>query len=276
MTTFIAPGKVVLVGEYAVLDGAPAIALAVDRGVRCEVTPSESTRISTPSGDTRFVAPALAHATPAHYRFTVHNPAGLEAKPGFGGSAAACVCACLAAGRPASDAAAIHHQVQGGGSGIDIATSIHGGMIRFEAGNVQPLKPVVPVVIWSGSSAQTQPMVDRFLDWSSRTAFAEASRAIVDAFPEDPIAMLAENGHLLMDMATQTGLSYMTPVHASIRSLARRFGGAAKPSGAGGGDCAVALFPDQAATSDFIQAAESAGRKCIPIAVAGPAGPFLG
>ena len=33
-----APGKVILCGEYAVLDGAPAICMAVDRRARVEIT----------------------------------------------------------------------------------------------------------------------------------------------------------------------------------------------------------------------------------------------
>ncbi len=86
---FVAPGKLVLVGEYAVLDGAPAIALAVDRGVCCEVVDQPTMQIDTPEGDDRFVRPALATAPPAHYRFTHHNPTELREKPGFGGSAAA-------------------------------------------------------------------------------------------------------------------------------------------------------------------------------------------
>ena len=54
----LAPGKLVLIGEYTVLDGAPAAVLAINRGVRCEVLPGSG--ISTPDGDTRFVAPARA------------------------------------------------------------------------------------------------------------------------------------------------------------------------------------------------------------------------
>ena len=36
-----APGKLVALGEYAVLDGAPAVVLAVDRYVEAAVGPSE-------------------------------------------------------------------------------------------------------------------------------------------------------------------------------------------------------------------------------------------
>jgi len=270
MTTVFAPGKLMIVGEYAVLDGAPAIAVAVDRGVRCSVDPADSVQIETPTGDDRFVRPALQH-TSAAYRFSDWNPTALDDKPGFGGSAAACVAACIAAGRPATDAIDIHRRVQGGGSGVDVAVSIHGGMIRFEAGHITALEPVIPVVVWSGQSAQTQPLVDRYLAWASRDDFIKASREIVDGFVDDPIAMLNENGHLLMHMGTETGIPYMTPSLAGIGGLARRFGGAAKPSGAGAGDCAVALFPDPDARSAFEAACAERGRTVIPVTIAGPA-----
>ncbi len=36
-----APGKLVILGEYAVLTGAPALVLAIDRYCRAEIAPSE-------------------------------------------------------------------------------------------------------------------------------------------------------------------------------------------------------------------------------------------
>ena len=51
MTTIVAPGKLMIAGEYAVLDGAPAIALAVDRGVQCTIQVDDCLRIDTPDGD---------------------------------------------------------------------------------------------------------------------------------------------------------------------------------------------------------------------------------
>ena len=101
--TVFAPGKLVIAGEYAVLDGAPAIVLAIDRGVRCDIEPANTLTITTPDGDDRFVRPALQDAPAAHYRFSAWNPTDLPEKPGFGGSAAACVAACIAAGRPAQE-----------------------------------------------------------------------------------------------------------------------------------------------------------------------------
>ncbi|MDP6934960.1 MAG: hypothetical protein QGG40_18710, partial [Myxococcota bacterium] len=186
----LSPGKLVLVGEYAVLEGAPAIVLAIDRGVRCEV--HEGDGIETPDGDARFVLDALGAAPAALYRFSVWNPVNLPEKPGFGSSAAACVAACRAADRPLPDAYEIHREVQGSGSGVDVAASIHGGMIRFEGGSVDALEPILPVVIWSGRSAHTGPRVEQFLAWSRRAAFVRASQEWTSRFTVEPVATVRE------------------------------------------------------------------------------------
>jgi phosphomevalonate kinase len=270
MTTIAAPGKLMIAGEYAVLDGAPAIVLAVDRGVRCDIAVSDHLHIETPDGDDRFVRPPLEGHI-GHYRFSAWNPTDLPEKPGFGGSAAATVAACLAAGRPAEDAVEIHRAVQGGGSGADVLASIHGGMIRVHQGQVTALSPIRPVVVWSGESAQTQPRIDHYRSHADRQRFISESTAIVDAFADNPIAMLRENAELLMNMSVETGLAYMTPALAMVSDVARSLGGAAKPSGAGGGDCAVALFPDEGTERAFIEAISARGLTVIPVGLAGPA-----
>ena len=271
MTTIVAPGKLMIAGEYAVLDGAPAIALAVDRGVQCTIRVDDRLRIDTPDGDDRVVRPPLEGHI-GHDSFRAWNPTELPEKPGFGGSAAACVAACLAAGRPAIDAVGIHRTVQGGGSGADVLASVCGGMVRVVDHTATALTPIKPVVIWSGNSAKTQPRVEHYLAIRDRADFIRASTDIVLHFADDPIAMLRENADLLMHMSVESGLPYMTPSLAGIRTLARRYGGEAKPSGAGGGDCAVALFPDLEAEHAFIAAVTERGRAVIPVNVAGPAG----
>lgn len=267
--TVLAPGKLVLVGEYAVVDGVPAVVIAIDRGVRCRVRPVEGPlRITTPDGDSRFVAPALEGAPPAHYAFDAWNPVELPGKPGFGGSAAACVAACVAAGRPATDAVAIHHRVQGSGSGIDVLASIHGGMGCTGHGRWEALPPVLPAVVYSGRSARTGPRVQRYLALPDRTAFQRESAAITAAFPADPLAALQASAALLAQMAAQAGLDWLSPGLARIMALATDHGGAAKPSGAGGGDCAVALFPDPDRQEAFSAACLREGLPPISVEVA--------
>jgi phosphomevalonate kinase len=275
MRRFVAPGKVVLLGEYAVVDGAPALVAAVDRGVACSVSRSDGLTIQSPAGDA-FVWPALrsAEAPPAWYSFSAWNPVPLSAKPGLGHSAAAVVVAILAARTlkglrakaPDLFAAAslVHREVQGSGSGIDVAASAWGGVIRFEGRAATPARRVEPVIIWSGSSAKTGPRVEAYQAWKARSRFVRRSGELVEQFESDPIRALDEARRLLEDMAAKAHIEYQTPALDRIAALAADHGGAAKPSGAGGGDVAVALFADPDAQRAFERAVQRAGFAVIP------------
>ncbi len=278
--TVVAGGKIVLLGEYAVVDGGPAWVAAVDRGVACRVTSAPALEIVTP-GDDRFVRAALTEvrAPAARYTFADWRPVEATTKVGLGGSAAATVAAVLAglsargaAARPAEVheiAHRVHHGVQGSGSGIDVAASALGGVLRFQPGrDVLPGPPIVPVVVFSGASARTGPRVQQYLAWSPRQAFVADSTALVEAFPDSPIPALREAGRLLRAMAEQAGIAYWTEAIDRIVQLAEAHGGAAKPSGAGGGDVCVALFDDPEAEERFVDDVKSAGFLHIPIALA--------
>ena len=129
-----APGKVVLSGAYAVLDGAPAIVAAVDRyavadSARAPDFVSEEVRAALGDRPAPFVdARALRQGS---------------RKLGLGSSAAILV-ASLAAlelerepelshgelvERVIDRALVAHARAQGGGSGIDVAASAYGGVI---------------------------------------------------------------------------------------------------------------------------------------------------
>ena len=250
--TILVPGKIVLAGEYAVLDGCPALALALNRGVGCHIQQGKG--ISTPNGDTSFVAPFLAqHAHTKHYHFFNWNPVvefGKD-KPGFGGSAAACVAACIAAGEALEKAFSVHHSVQGSGSGIDVAASIHGGLIEYTNGHSIPKPTITPLVIWSGSSAKTGPRVQQYLAWKERNTFVEECHQIIAEFERAPLEAISTLYVLLSNMAEQAHIPYNTPNIQHIVKMVRDMGGAAKPSGAGGGDCVIALFLDEQARWEF-------------------------
>jgi phosphomevalonate kinase len=268
----LAPGKLFVLGEYAVLDGAPALVAAVDRGVRCEVH-SGPFGIESPHGD-RFVRPALdyAQAPPARYVFSDWNPPGLPGKGGFGGSAAATVAACAAAGLTGDELEAValrsHRAVQGSGSGMDVRASVRGGLRRYEAGASGPPLPKPPLVaVWSGHSSFTGPRVQRYRDWDDRDGFLRRSRELVELFEADPVHALDQAWRLLCVMGTLSGVAYATPGLARIVALAREHGGAAKASGAGGGDVAVALIPDPEARRNFEQACALEGLTPVPIQI---------
>ena len=276
----LAPGKIVIVGEYSVLDGAPAVVAAVNRGVACEVLPASERRTTTPDGDTRFVTPALdaAGAPAAHYVFSAWNPPQTSTKAGLGGSAAATVAA-VVAGRALRGltpdptavhalAHQVHHAVQGSGSGVDIAASAHGGVLVFQEGSVRSVTCPLPVVVYAGTSAKTGPRVLQYRALVERTDFIAASRAAVARFLEDPLGGLRDARTALTNMTDQAGIAYWTPGLRGIVELAAAHGGEAKPSGAGGGDSAVALFADDDARSCFVTACEDAGFQVIPTRLA--------
>ncbi len=262
-----ASGKLVLLGEYAVVRGGAALVTAVAHGVSCTVTPADSLRIQTPTGDDRFVRAALeaVDAPAADYVFTDRAPLDTPGKPGMGGSAAATVAALRAGGFPGSPdelcalGIQVHRAVQGSGSGIDIAAAALGGGLHFRDGQATPAVLPDPVVIYTGTSAKTGPRVEAYQSWaaanpSDHAAFVASNDRLVSRFPDAPIDTAREAWRLLCQMTEAAGIDYRTPPIDALVAAAEAAGGAAKPSGAGGGDCVVAFVPDPAGFSGVCRA----------------------
>ena len=71
------------------------------------------------------------------------------------------------------------------------------------------------------------------------------------------------------------GLGALVPLlYTNTRSPGRECGGAAKPSGAGGGDIAVAVFPDPDARTFFLDRCTRAGLPPVPVRLAPGAAPL--
>lgn len=192
-----APGKLMLAGEYVVVErGTPALAVAVDRRVTVEAhvdssggwrVTSEAAGLSdAPVSQSPFIAEALARVpgVPRSGRLVVTSQAALGPdKAGLGTSAALCVAAFAAFHRLAGnlgppDLAPIigaHRAAQGGrGSGYDVATSLLGGIAIFtpglgvEAPKVERVpwpKGLVATVFKSRRGASTSAMLARVAAW---------------------------------------------------------------------------------------------------------------
>jgi len=272
----LAPGKLFLIGEYAVLDGGDAIVAAVNHGVRCEVEVGHG--VQTPDGDSRFVDAALAavSAPVRSYRFSVWNPLPTQHKVGLGGSAAACVAAIAAARMACGEtlrqadlalAMQVHLEVQGSGSGRDVMASYYGGLSHFQGRSRRALDPLPITVVHSGQPASTGPRVEAYKAISNRADFLQEAKSLVDSFQDAPVQSLHDYGRLLQDMAIRAGFTYSTDAHARISELATAHGGSAKPSGAGGGDIAVALIPEEDARAAFVAACAQQGLAEIPLKI---------
>jgi phosphomevalonate kinase len=146
-----APGKVVLSGAYAVLEGAPAIVAAVDRYVIADT--DRRAEFDAPE-----VAAALSTAPFEGARAPFFDSSALRengSKLGLG-SSAAIVAASLAAlaletdptldpdalvARVLEPALIAHRKAQGGGSGIDVLTACVGGVVLARKGRSSDIPP---------------------------------------------------------------------------------------------------------------------------------------
>jgi len=215
-----APGKVVLLGEYVVLDGAQALVMAVNKRCRAELGPVPGDR-----GSLEMRMPALqvsdfgrGELTGSSLLDTLIGSADLGPpwpvwaaaidsseffsaglKLGLGSSAAALVAFAGAswatAGKPGqpglSELIACHRSFQGGaGSGIDVAAALTGGVVKFSLspvgepriGSVQLPKSVGFAGIFAGGSASTPGLVGQYRQW------ADAGSGQADALRQRLIA----------------------------------------------------------------------------------------
>lgn len=301
-----APGKLILAGEYAVLDGAPALVVAVDRRAvaRLGATPRGSSPFLIAVADEIAARRGAADpAARAALEISVDSTAFYEriTKLGLGSSAAVTVAAtALALGTVDRDevlavALAAHARAQGPrgtpGSGADIAASVHGGTLEFSRpGGTGPCRiqhrrwpaSVALVPFFTGTPADTGHLVARVQSArasnpvavdAALAAIADASRAACAALTAPPeLASLALIGALALAanatdrLAIAAGIDLVPSCVTRARSLLARLGGTAKTTGAGGGDVGIAVFP---ATVDGIEVARlliEAG--CQPLRIA--------
>ncbi len=167
-----------------------------------------------------------------------------------------------------------HRSVAPEGSGADVAASVLGGLVRFqrdaESGAVLEATPVAfPAgtqvrVVWTGREARTSDLVRlvRGLAETDRAAYERAMGALRDAAALLCEAVAANDAAALVratsvhhDAMARLGEASGAPIVeaglAQAATLARKHGGAAKPSGAGGGDVALAFFADADSANAF-------------------------
>jgi phosphomevalonate kinase len=272
-----APGKLVLTGAYAVLEGAPAIAVAVSRGAI-----ADSSRVAlsaTPEVQAAIGDRAAPHAD-ASSMFVGGRKLGL-------GASAAILVASIAAlengdladaevrERLFTRAREAHARAQSGGSGIDVAASVFGGAIEYVMG--APVKSVVlPYglrieVFACGTSARTTDLratVDRHARenkaahdvlMSDLCSIARAGSLAVQTGDGDAfIDALRRTARALDRLGTAAKIGIVPSGFDALEALAAGEGAAFCVSGAGGGDVAVYVGRSKPST-EFLQRAHALG-----------------
>lgn len=259
-----APGKLVLTGAYAVLEGAPAIVVAIDR-----YAIADASRIDpNPSPEVRQAMREAPAVDASAFFDKKGNKLGL-------GSSAAVLVAAIAAREAAIDRAAIferaraaHARAQGGGSGVDVAASTFGGALCYRMG-AAPEKVTLPVrfrAYFSGASARTSDLVARVraarADLGALAEAAEAAARATDARGFVEAAVRTERA--LEALGRAADLPIVPPAFAELARLAEQEGAAFLPSGAGGGDVGVWLGAHEP-SAEFARAASRLERLDLSI-----------
>jgi mevalonate kinase len=274
-----APGSVMLLGEYAVLHGEPALVCAVDKRMTVTLTPRRDDTIELISTlghyqvslsnlnvvpPFQFVLTAIKHY--AHYLaqgFTLHIESEFSHQIGFGSSAAVTVATvavlCNWLGLMHSKEAWIHsarhivQNVQGTGSGADVSASVMGGVVAYQMDPLyaECVSHSLPItLVYSGSKTPTVAALDyvkkRFLSYP--VLFSQLMQCIGQCVKDGMTALnahrLAELGRVMtIQQHLLAALGVNTPVLADIvqalHAEEKIFG--AKISGSGLGDCVVGL-----------------------------------
>jgi phosphomevalonate kinase len=206
------------------------------------------------------------------------------AKLGLGSSAAVAVALTAALSRfgdarveVACLARDAHQEFQHGhGSGVDIATSVCGGVTRFKLTSPPgPESAGWPEGLgyrffWSGCPVATTAQLQKFLpalegmpQRSAYRALAELATAIAASWSHDSAGNILDlfdaYAAALKRFSDELDLGIFAAGHLDMAGLASACGIVYKPCGAGGGDVGIALSLDEARLQDFCNKAGQAG-----------------
>lgn len=249
--TVSTPGKLLLMGDHAVVYGRSCIVTAVNK--RMYVSDGESNY----TGDTRFLDAAIAMWGKGDEK--LYAKADFSGKYGLGSSSAVTVATLKMLGPNATnrelfDAAyKIIRDVQGVGSGFDVAAAIYGGTLYFVTGGkvIEPLAVnTMPLVVgYTGVKADTATIVKNIA--KKREQIRERVERIFDAMAklvDEAKPKMIEGDWERVGKLMDVNQEYLRDLGVSSEKLealisAAKSAGAwgAKLSGAGGGDCMIAL-----------------------------------
>lgn len=265
-----APGKLMLLGEHAVVYGQPCIVTAVDQRLEVVAKKTEDGNITIDAPDvknTSFVEEAIRQTIEKwnvkHNGLKVSTKSTFSGVYGFGSSAASTVGTLKALtvlfnvkvdNKTLFDLAyAITLKIQGLGSGFDLASSIYGGTVYFLSGGktIEPMEvnSMPMIAAYSGVKSNTVEMVkmvaekrNKYPDKVDRI-FQAIGKIVIDAKTKIMEGDWERVGRLMdFNQEYLRDLGVSSEKLEALISAAKKSGAwGAKLSGAGGGDCMIAL-----------------------------------
>lgn len=299
-----APGKVILCGEYAVLEGVPAVVAAADRRVTAAWTDSEAPPCPPEAEEARALAEKAYGTVPSALTIGAESLLQDGKKLGLGSSSAAAVASAAAVlnwhGHDPEDsdvrrrvfelALAGHHAVAPHGSGLDVASATFGGVLRFRkeaaGARAHPMawpEDLYASVIWTGTPVRTSGLVEAVLAFrdaddenfqTHMNLLRRVANHFVEAFAEADVKGICDAAAAyavgMEVLGTSARVEIVTHSLRTIGRLAGDAGGAAKPSGAGGGDIAVGFFPERGRLEFFESKCRQAGATPLNLTLGEP------
>lgn len=291
-----APGKVILTGEYAVLAGAPAISMAVDRRatVTIEYGGETAQRSIGLDGEPdssllNCVCRALGVDIPVANIImdtSQFSDGQSGRKLGVGSSAALAVALAKALSDSSTKCETLLHQAlaahrefqRGNGSGVDVATSVAGGIIKYR----QDCLPVALnwhdglqyALLWSGIPASTSAKLDQLAatnSGSSHAALVTEAETVADAWQNTATGEFLDvlRGYIVALRRFDAGhsLGIFDAGHDTLAKLSATADVVYKPCGAGGGDVGIVLGLDYAAVQKFASVATRSGFRILDMKI---------
>lgn len=340
-----APGKLILIGEYVVLEGAPALVCAVDKNAIVTIEKTDKNNSITASAlslnevpfsieNKQVVFPIeIAKETVEKlvffkntFDYCLQNISKelpdqflkinidtesfyseqLSAKLGFGSSAALTVALVKAlfivTGINLNDgnnldklfrfSLAAHKKAQENvGSGIDIAASSYGGVLKYQVTLNKEGDALLPEVIenwadlpmltiFTGQSESTRKMVFGVnqLKQERPKTYEELMKELRATAKEGLEAYQNRNVygfmnavktyHIQMNMlGMNSGMPIVSDVHQKIARIVHLNAGAYKPSGAGSGDIGIAFAESTEKINMIRKTIEAEGFQCIDVKI---------
>ncbi|MCL2143005.1 MAG: mevalonate kinase, partial [Methanomassiliicoccaceae archaeon] len=197
--TASAPGKLIILGEHAVVYGRPAVALAIDKRIKCTLSEASETTVNgRPFDEEKH--PYLSYML-KDSKLRIETESGIPSGSGLGSSAALSVSFLKALGKLndtekddhklAEDAFSVEYAVQGRASPLDTSASTHGMGIAVNAPdgagehlweiekngsswNVCDIRiPKMTIVVGhTGLHAATGPLVEKVRRYREKCTFA--------------------------------------------------------------------------------------------------------
>lgn len=287
-----APGKLLLLGDYAVVYNNPCLVTAVDKRlyVEAEIIKNDEDEIITPQvKESRFVLETIAHFKE---KFLIRDSVRIKTQGDFShqvglGSSSAVTVATLEALNQLFNKNLNRKQVfemcysvtlsiQGVGSGFDIAAAVYGGTQYYVTGGtvIQPvLLDKLPLVVgYSGIKADTPFYIRKVAEafkykkneletiFTSITKLVEEAKIGLETSNfEKTGKCMTQNHHLLQKL----GVS-IPKLDEMVMAANNAGAWGAKLSGAGGGDCMIALVPDDK-KENVTRAIEKVGGEIIHV-----------